>query len=78
MNNNLTIKEKQEIAESATDNFDGDVSLAAAAHVHGVGVVARVGGKIAEWFDRETIDSIETQVKAYLDNKAKKAKKAKK
>ncbi len=71
----LTTQEKQEIAQSAKENFDGDVALASAAHVHGVGVVKKVGSQIVDWFEKEAIQKIETQVVKYIANKAKRAKK---
>ncbi len=54
----LTDEEKTNIKTVAKEVFDGDLKLAAAAHVHGVGVVLKVGKQLAGWFNKKKINAI--------------------
>ena len=68
----LTNDEKQEIINIAGENFDGDITLGAAAHVQGgVGVVKAVGSRIVEWFATDLIDAAASQVKDFIAKKTK-------
>ncbi len=46
------------IKKDAAENWNGDVSLAAAAFVQGAGVVRRCGNQIMDWFDKKQIATI--------------------
>lgn len=72
----LTAEEKQNIARVAKDEFGGDTELAAAAHVHTIGTVKRVGSQMASWFAHEAIKEVKKQVDAFISGKKRPAKKA--
>jgi hypothetical protein len=60
----LNEKEKAAIKKDAAENWENDLTLAAAAHIHGAGVVLKVGRKIAEWFDKAQINDVKSQIDA--------------
>ncbi len=59
----LSNKHIETIKSVADEHFDGNHELAAAAHVHGVGVVKKVGSQIPEWFNHEEIKNVVGQIK---------------
>lgn len=67
----MTKKEFEEIKKSA-EKYDGNVELAIAASVYGVGVVARCGNSVPSFADTKQLASIKGQF-TRLENEAKKA-----
>ncbi len=64
------------IKKDAADNWNGDLDLAIAAHIHGAGVVLKSGSQILDWHDKNKIASIKGLI-TKADKAAKTPKKAK-
>ncbi len=64
----LSNKHIETIKSVADEHFDGNHELAAAAHVHGLTVVQRCGGRIVEWFDHDAIKNVVSQVSGAKNN----------
>jgi hypothetical protein len=58
----LSNEEKDEIKQIADEHFDGDLSLAIAAHVHGIGVVKKSGGRVPTFANKRVLSNLKTQI----------------
>lgn len=61
---NLSNKQINEIKTAASEKFDGDLQLAAAAHVHGEMIIRRCGGRLPLFADMDKIGEIVNQINA--------------
>ena len=81
----LSTEQIEEIKTDAAENWKGNLDLAIAAFVHGLGVVRFVGWKVPAWANKRQLANYKGQitkavktVKAVAAPKPKKAKAAKK
>jgi hypothetical protein len=61
---NLPKEQIDAIKKDAAENWAGNLELAAAAHIHGAGVVTYGANQMLPWFDTEKIKSITDQLKS--------------
>jgi len=65
----LTNEEIDGIKKDAEENWENNIGLAAAAFVHGAGMVLKVGKTIAPFFDKKRIGQIKGQITKAENNK---------
>ncbi len=54
----LSREEIQTIETDAAENWKDDLTLAAAAYVHGAGIVKKAGSQVREWFGHSQINEV--------------------
>ncbi len=60
----MNIVKKQAILKDAKENWDNDLTKAAAAHLYGANVVRRCGGNVPPFADTDAVAALEKELSA--------------